>query len=186
MSTFEKPEITELQPVLPRPTSTVKRENIYEENPNEEVTLKFLMCDIETVKKGFSQESDSVDYIEVHYVIEYLTAIERINFVNDVHRILKKGGKITIYSSHWAANKTYGNIAEIQWPPVAESWYPNLNKKQREDNKITETRYTCDYEVTWGYGMHPLLVPRNPEYQQHALIFWKEAPQDLIATLIKK
>lgn len=185
MSSFDKPEITDLNS-FPKPTTTVKRENIYEQKEEEKVELKFLMKDVESVKKGLSQESNSVDSIEVHYVIEYLTPIERINFVNDVYRVLKKGGKITIYSSHWAANKTYGNIAEVQWPPVAESWYPNLNKKHREDNKITEQRYTCDFEVTWGYGMHQMIVTRNPEYQQHALIFWKEAPQDLIATLTKR
>lgn len=185
MKTFDKPEITDLNPSQ-RPTTTVQRKNIYEEVDEEKVELKFLMKDVESVKKGLPQENNSVDSIEVHYVVEYLTPIERINFVNDVHRVLKKGGKITIHTSHWAANKTYGNIAEIQWPPVAESWFPNLNKKHRKDNQITETRYTCDFEVTWGYGMHPLIVTRNMEYQQHALIFWKEAPQDLIVTLTKR
>lgn len=185
MNSFEKPEINDLNSFL-QPTTTVKRENIYKENTDEKIELKFLMQDVEKIKKGFDQEDNSVDSIELHYVIEYLTPIERINFVNDAYRILKKGGKVTIFSSHWAANKTYGNIAEIQWPPVVEAWYPNLNKKHREENKVTEQRYTCDFEATWGYGMHPLLITRNTDYQQHALIFWKEAPQDLVATLIKK
>jgi hypothetical protein len=28
-----------------------------------------------------------------------------------------------------------------------------------------------------------MIIPRNPEYQQHTLTFWKEAAQDIICTL---
>lgn len=171
-----------------KPFTTVQRDNIYAENKAEPNNIKLLMKDVADIRANGLRhlEENTIDYIEVHYVVEYLTAVERINFVNEAYKILKNGCKITIHSSHWAANKTYGNIADIQWPPVVEAWYPNLNRKHREEQNIIETRYTCDFDVTWGYGMHPLIVPRNSEYQQHALIFWKEAPQDLIATLIKR
>lgn len=46
--------------------------------------------------------------------------------------------------------------------------------------------YACDFEATWGYSLHQGLISRNAEYQQHALAYWKEAAQDIIATLTKR
>ena len=44
----------------------------------------------------------------------------------------------------------------------------------------------CDFEAYWDYNRHPAITPRNQEYQQHALSFWKEAAQDIVATLVKR
>ena len=57
-------------------------------------------------------------------------------------------------------------------------------KKWREENQ-GDTRLTCDFSCTWGYGMHHTLISRNQEYQMQAIQFWKEAAQDLIATFTK-
>lgn len=45
--------------------------------------------------------------------------------------------------------------------------------------------YSCNFQCTWGFSLHPHLLTRNQEYQQHALQFWKESAQDIIATLTK-
>jgi hypothetical protein len=45
--------------------------------------------------------------------------------------------------------------------------------------------YTCDFAATWGYSLHPSIQHRNTEYQTFALSNYKEAAQDIIATLTK-
>lgn len=127
---------------------------------------------------------DSVDEIKVNYLLHYLTAEQRIQLVNRLHGVLKKNGKATFTMPYWNSSRAYGDLL-LQWPPVTESWFPHLNAKWREENNKLEDRYTCDFEATWGYGMHPMISTRNQEYQQHALTFWKEAAQELIATIIK-
>jgi hypothetical protein len=75
----------------------------------------------------------------------------------------------------------------VQFPPVSEGWFATLNKAWREgQNCVDQSGYTCDFDHTLGYGLHPQIVARNQEYQQNAVTFWKEAAQDLCATLIKK
>lgn len=131
-------------------------------------------------------KDDSVDDVYCNYLIHYFTATERIHFANELHRVLKSGSKAQILTPHWSASKAYADIG-VQWPPVAEGWYMTLNKGWRESQNYIDTNgYTCDFEFTIGYSLHPLVLPRNVDYQQHAVTFWKEAAQDMSATLIKR
>jgi hypothetical protein len=51
------------------------------------------------------------------------------------------------------------------------------------DVKYWPEGFSCDFDVVWGWSLHPQIAVRNQEYQQHALTFWIEAAQDMIATL---
>lgn len=154
--------------------------------PKEDKPIKTSLTkeDIPKVIAPWEYEDNYFDEIEVSHLVEFLTADQRIHFVNEAHRVLKPFGKIMIITPFWCANGAYGDLS-VQWPPVTESWYPHLQAKWRKENNPTETRYTCDFDPSWGFGMHPLISTRNQEYQQHAIVFWKEAAQTLMATLTK-
>lgn len=136
-------------------------------------------------------ETDSVDEAHSSHFIEHLTAPERVHFFNELHRVLKPGAKALIITPHWASNRAYGDPTH-QWPPVSEMAFYYLSKGWREtqaphtDVKWNPQGYSCDFEATWGYSMHPALGTRNQEYQQFALQNYKEAAQDTYATLTKK
>ena len=129
-------------------------------------------------------EDDSVDEVHASHFIEHLTAPERIHFVNELYRVLKPGAKATVITPHWASNRAYGDLTH-QWPPVSEMWFYYLSREWRAANAPHNDFYTCDFACTWGYSLHTAIIPRNTEYQQHALAFWKEAAQDILATLVK-
>jgi hypothetical protein len=77
------------------------------------------------------------------------------------------------------------------WPPVSEMFFYYLSRDWRKANaphddiEHNPKGYSCNFAATWSYSLHPSLTIRNAEYQQHAIGFWKEAAQDLIATLVK-
>ena len=138
------------------------------------------------LRKRWPWKAGSVDEVNCQYLLHHLTAAERVHFVNELYRVLKPSGKASIVTPYWCAARAYGDSV-VQWPPITEAWYPTLNKTARDgQNFADESGLTCDFEVTMGYGMHPLIVNRNTEYQQHAVGFWKEAAQDLYATLTKR
>lgn len=138
-------------------------------------------------------EDASVEEVHCSHVIEHIPARERIKFVNELYRILTPGGKATLIAPHWASNRAYGDMTH-HWPPVSEMWFYYLRKGWRLDegnaphDDITHNPegYACDFDATWGYGMHQALVVRNQEYQQYALQWFKEAVTDIIATLTKR
>ena len=129
--------------------------------------------------------ANSVDEAYIVNLIPFLQPDERIRFMNELWRVLKKDAKAQIVSPHWCSARAHSDLAFV-YPPVAEGWYYHLNADWRKANAPWGTKYRCDFDMTFGYGMHPLIVSRNQEYQQNAVTFWKEAAQDLIATVTKK
>ena len=150
-----------------------------------EVKLQFTIKELATAQKKLVNADNSVDDIEVLHMMSYLKPDERIAFVNEVYRVLKKGSKCQIVSPHWCSNRAYTDL-RMHYPPIAEGWYYNFNKKMREQDPNYDKRYVCDFDFTCGYAMHPALHPRNQEYQQNAIQFWKEAAQDLATCLTKR
>ena len=136
------------------------------------------------LRKAWPWKDGTVDEAHASHFIEHLTGPERIHFANELYRVLKPGGKCQIITPHWASCRAYGDLTH-QWPPVSEFWFYYLKKDWRATNAPHNTEYVCDFEATWGYSMHPTLVSRNQEFQTNALTFYKEAAQDMIATLTK-
>ena len=127
----------------------------------------------------------SVEEVHCSHFAEHLTPPQRIHFVNELYRVLAPEGKCQLIVPHWASGRAYGDLTH-QWPPVAEMWFYYLSKEWRESQAPHNVDYKCDFTVTWGYSLHPSLAPRNLEYQQNALQWYKEAAQDIVATMVKK
>lgn len=142
-----------------------------------------VVCDL---RKKWPWKSDTVEELNAHYLVQYLTASERVHFVNEAHRVLKKGGTIKIVIPHWCASKAYADI-RAAFPPVSESWFMLLRKDVRDQQNFDdECGYKCDFDFTLGYGPHPAIAARAEEYRNHALGFFREAAQDIVCTLIKR
>jgi len=142
------------------------------------------------LRKRLPWKNDTVDEVHCSHFIEHLEKDERVAFMNELYRVMKKGAKATLIAPHWCSNRAYGDLTHC-WPPVAEMWFYYLSKKWREDQTPhTDKRwnpkgYDCDFECTWGYSLNPAIVSRSAEYQQDAIAFKKEAAQDIIGTLTK-
>jgi SAM-dependent methyltransferase len=147
------------------------------------------VLDIGTERWPFDNET--VDEGHASHFLEHLTASQRVHFFNELYRVLKPGAQATIMVPHWGSCRAYGDPTH-QWPPVSEFAFYYLNREWRAGNAPhtdiahNPRGFDCHFEATWGYGMHPLLHARNPEYQQFALSWYKEAASDLIATITKR
>jgi Methyltransferase domain len=139
----------------------------------------------------------SVTEFHCSHFLEHLTGLERVRFYNELYRVLTPGGRGKIVTPHWASNRAYGDFTH-QWPPVSEMTYYYLNKDWRigidgvggnaphNDIKWNQDGYTCDFDASWGYGMHGAIIGRNTEYQNFAMAWFKEACQDMHCTLVSK
>lgn len=143
------------------------------------------------IRQKWIIDDESVEEVNCSHFIEHLNGVERVHFYNELHRVLKKGGKALITVPHWSSNRAYGDFTH-QWPPVSEMSMYYLNKEWRKtqaphtDKEYNENGYECDFDATWGYSMRPDIMTRNQDYQQYAMANYKEVCQDMIATLTKK
>ncbi len=142
------------------------------------------------VRKKWDFKDSSIEEAHCSHFVEHLTATERVHFYNELYRVLKPGAKATIIVPHWCSNRAYGDPTH-QWPAVSEMSFYYLSKEWREtqaphtDAKWNKDGFSCNLQATWGYSFSPELGNRNQEYVQFALQNYKEAAQDLHATLIK-
>ena len=137
------------------------------------------------LRQPWPWKDSGVEEAYTSHFIEHLTAAERIHFVNELYRVLIPGGKCQVIVPSWSSCRAYGDLTH-QWPPVSEFWFYYLNQEWRAINAPHNDSYVCDFDVTWAYSLHNEIAPRNQEYQMHALMFWKEAAQDILATFISR
>jgi hypothetical protein len=131
-------------------------------------------------------EGGSVEEIHASHVIEHFTQGQRCFVMNEAHRVLMPGGKMTVIVPHWANNRAYGDPTH-QWPPVGEMWFYYLGKKWRDEQAPhTNSMLSCDFDATWGYSIAPNVQARNQEFQQFALNHYTNAVLDIHATLTKR
>ena len=140
---------------------------------------------------GTRWERDSIDEAHASHFVEHLTAKQRIVFFNGLWRAMKPGAQATIIVPHWASTRAYGDPTH-QWPPVSEMSFFYLDKEWRAANaphtdaEHWPAGFDCDFTATWGYGLHQSLHAWNPERQQYAISYYKEAASDLHATITKR
>lgn len=143
------------------------------------------------LKARWPFEDSSVDEVHASHVIEHFTGVERIHIVNELYRVMKPGAKATIITPHWSSCRAYGDPTHC-WPPVSEFWFYYLDKKWRAsqaphtDAEHMAGGYACDFEATWGYGIHREVELRAKDFQDFAVQFYKEAVQDIHATLTRR
>lgn len=143
-----------------------------------------VVCDLG--KDPWPWADGVVEEAHCSHMLEHLEPLERIHFANELGRVMKKGGQVTLVVPHWASGRAYGDLSH-KWPPVSEFWFLYLNAEWRAREAQHEDRYTCDFNHTQpGYSPHPSLAVRSFDHQQYALIWFKEAAQDMMVTLIKK
>jgi methyltransferase family protein len=141
--------------------------------------------------KPWPWADDSVTEIHMSHVLEHFTGVQRVHIFNEMYRVLVKGGKATIATPHWCSNRAYGDFTH-QWPPVSEMLYFYISKPWRlenaPDNDIewNPAGYNCDFEASWGHSIHQEFVTKHQDRQSFAVQFYKEACQDLVATLTKR
>lgn len=131
---------------------------------------------------------DSVDEVWCSHFLEHLTQEERCFFLNDLHRVMKTSSTCTLVVPHWASNRAYGDPTH-KWPAISEMFFWYLDRKWREvnaphsDAKHWKLGYDCDFEFTYHYTVHPKIAVKSDEAREYGVTFYKEAVQDIHATL---
>jgi SAM-dependent methyltransferase len=136
-------------------------------------------------------DDGTVEEVYSSHFLEHLTQFERCHILNELYRVMKPGAKATIITPHWSSERAYGDPTH-QWPAMSGFFFYYLSRDWREqsaphsDTKYLPQGYNCDFEAVWGYSLHPTLSVRNAEYQQFAINNYREAVQDIHATLTRR
>lgn len=146
--------------------------------------IDFGQRHVHDIRKGIPYPDDSVSEVRSSHFVEHLTGAERVEFFNELYRVMKVGTTAQIITPNWSHECAYGDPTH-QWPPMSP-WYAfYLNKAWREVNG-PHTGYKCDFDYSYGGSWDAKLNGRNQEYTHAAMNTQINAWRDLIVTLTKK
>ena len=138
---------------------------------------------VDLFKFPYPWEDNSVDEIICNHFLEHIDGSIRPKFFNELYRILKKDGKVTIVTPHWAAERAYGDPSH-RWPPITRFSYLYLNKQWREQNKIDHySDFNCNFNWGANYSLNSSLTGRSQEYVQRASETQINVIDDLVVML---
>jgi len=129
-------------------------------------------------------EDNSIDEVFSSHFLEHLPGSDRIVFFNELHRVLKPGGKALIITPYWSHDCAYGDPTHA-WPPISTWYVLYLNQAWRGVN-APHVGYTCDFDWTTGFGMDEWLLSRNDEVRAFAMQHYTNSVRDLHATVTKR
>lgn len=142
---------------------------------------------------------NSVSEAHCSHFLEHLTnlngAWERVKFFNELYRVLVPGGQCQLILPYWCSARYYGDPTHKE--PFSEWGLLYLNREWRLGNpaknlganaphadiQYNPNGYSCDFDWTQGYNMHNEIALKSDQARQYALTFYKEAAQDMLATI---
>jgi hypothetical protein len=144
----------------------------------------------------------SVEEAHCSHFLEHLTNLdgkwERVKFFNELHRVLVPGGKCQVIIPYWCSQRYYGDpthkepFSEMGWLYLIREWRLGNPAKgvgpnaPHADVTHNPDGYSCDFETTYGFSLHPEIALRSQPQQQFAMQFYKESCLDMLATLTKR
>lgn len=134
----------------------------------------------------FPFDDDSVDGIFSNHFIEHLDGHQRINFFNEVYRILKKEAKMRLIHPYYKSSRAVQDPTH-KFPPIAEESYLYWDKNWREANKLGHYLGNCDFEFNIFYTYQDVTwATKNEETRNFAIRHYFNVIADMIADMKKR
>jgi SAM-dependent methyltransferase len=132
-------------------------------------------------------KNNSVDEVFCSHFVEHLTGAQRIEFFNELYRIMKVGGKARIITPYYHSTRAIQDPTH-QWPPICESSYAYWNKAFRVANKLEHyLGATSNFEVCFWYipvNGEELNI-KNEERKKLEVLHYNNVIADLSADMVK-
>ncbi len=139
-------------------------------------------------------EDNSVDEIYCYHYIEHITHVINslssadnrdglIQFMDEIYRILKPKGKVTIIAPYYKSGRAFGDPTHVRH--IGDLSFHYYNKEWRDNNKLSHYGIVCNFDITFSYFITNDLTLKAEEIRNKAFKNDWDAIDDIIAELIK-
>lgn len=131
-------------------------------------------------------KDNSVDGAFSSHFVEHLDGPQRIQFYNEMYRILKMGGKMRHIHPYYKSSRAVQDPTH-KFPSICEESYLYWDKNWREANKLGHYLGNCDYEFSIYYTfMDNTWLTKNEETRNHAIRHFFNVVADMIVDMKKR
>jgi SAM-dependent methyltransferase len=134
-------------------------------------------------------EDDSIDEARCSHFFEHLDGPERITFMNELYRVLKKGAGC-LFTTPRGFDRQVQDFSH-KWPPVVEASYYYFNndfyKMNKMEHYIPLHGIKCDFEIRpMQCSVTPEFALKSEEHKLFAMRNYTNAAVDLIVLVVKR
>lgn len=131
-------------------------------------------------------EDNSIDAVHTSHFLEHLDGRQRIQFFNEMYRIMKKGAKMRHIHPYYKSSRAVQDPTHA-FPPICEESYLYWTKEFREANKLGHYLGDCDFSFTIFYTFQdPVWMNKNEETRNFAIRHYFNVVADMIVDMVKK
>ena len=150
-----------------------------------------IVFDIQTYPWPF--EDNSVDEVYCSHYMEHIPHDIKnpndnrdgfIQFMDELYRILKVGGKVNITVPYYTSMRAFQDPTHQRFMCEASFYY--VNKQWRELNKLLHYNMNCDFDANFSYYVTNELTLKSDELRNNAFKHYWNAVDDLMVELIKR
>jgi SAM-dependent methyltransferase len=127
---------------------------------------------------------NSVDEVRSSHFVEHLTGAERVEFFNELWRVMKPNATALIITPNWSHSCAYGDPTH-QWPPMSQ-WYPLYLHRDWRAANAPHAPFTCHFDHVIAGSWDQSIESRNQEAKSFMMDKYVNAWRDLIVTLTKR
>ena len=127
---------------------------------------------------------NSIEEISCLMRLQYVEAMDRPKVMDEMYRVLVKGGKVHIAVPYWSSPRSVQDY-EHKWPPFAEQSFMYFNKAWRDINH-PDRKFICDFEPSFSYQADADVASKNDETRSYMIKHYNNAVNDLIVVMTKK
>lgn len=134
-------------------------------------------------------DDESIDEARACHCFEHFTPPQRIVFMNELGRVLKKGAGC-VFTTPRGLDRQMQDFTH-QWPPIVETSYLYFDqewlKLNKLDHYIPQYGIQCSFEVRpMSVSVHPEFALKSDEHKLFASRYYTNASYDMVVLMVKR
>lgn len=137
-------------------------------------------------------EDESVDEVHCSHYVEHIphelnngdNRDGLIQFMDELHRVMKPGAKATIIAPYYKSERAFGDPTHRRY--IGDLSFPYFNKEWRDNNKLSHYDINCDFDIRFSYYVENELTLKSEELRKESFKKEWNAINDIIVELTKK
>lgn len=127
-------------------------------------------------------KDSSVSEANISHYIEHVPDL--VAFMNELHRIMKKGAQCTIVAPYYSSMRAWQDPTHVR--AISEASFLYFNQEWLRANGLDHYSITADFDFSYGYSINPEWQNRSEEARAFAIQHYINVVSDIQVILTKR
>jgi len=127
-------------------------------------------------------KANSAEEIICNHYVEHTSDL--IQFMDEVYRILKPGGKLRVVAPYYTSIRCWQDPTHKR--AISDATFLYFNKGWRDANLLDHYKIKSDFDFTYGYDINVAWANKSDEARNFAILHYNNVVNDIHVVLTKR